>query len=334
MPEKPPFLDRLSASWPPSEWWECGAVVAVSGGADSVALVRGMQAVAGSQSEAICVAHLDHGLRGEAGVADAEFVRRLADELSLQAVIGAVDVPSERRGGEGIEAAARRARYRFLRRTAEARGARFVAVGHTADDQAETVLHRLLRGSGLQGLAGMSRARSLGPAVSLVRPLLEFRRRELREYLAGIGQPWREDRTNDDQQFTRNRLRRRLLPILEQDYGPNVVPAICRTAAMATEAQTILLAVAHGLADEATSRQEASLVVVRCGALAGVSALIISETLRIFWRQQQWPEQSMGFSEWRVLTAIVQTPGEVAARMLPGGIRAEKKGDELWLSRP
>ena len=106
----------------------------------------------------------------------------MADELVLEAVIGSVDVPNERRGGEGMEAAARRARYRFLRETAEGRGARYVAVGHTADDQAETVLHRLLRGSGMQGLAGMSRARSIGPAVSLVRPLLEFRRQDLRDY--------------------------------------------------------------------------------------------------------------------------------------------------------
>jgi tRNA(Ile)-lysidine synthase len=209
-----------------------------------------------------------------------------------------------------------------------------VAVGHTADDQAETVLHRLLRGSGLQGLSGMRRARPLGTAVSLVRPLLEFRRQDLREYLALIGQPWREDRTNDDQRFTRNRLRQRLIPLLEQDYGPHVVSAICRTADMAAEAQTILQANAEILVDQATSRQDAALVVVHTHRLADVPRLQVGETLRAVWRRRQWPEQSMGFAEWRRLAEMVNTPGDVAAQMFPGGIRAEKKGGELWLSRP
>ncbi len=334
MPETPRFVDRLCQSWPPGEWSECGVVVAVSGGADSVALLRGLHVLAGPNARAICVAHLDHGLRGEAGAADADFVRRLAEELALEAVIGSADVPGERRGGEGIEAAARRARYRFLRQTAECRGARYVAVGHTADDQAETVLHRLLRGSGLQGLSGMARVRPLGHAASLIRPMLEFRRGELREYLTSIGQSWREDRTNDDPRFTRNRLRRHLLPVLEQDYGPGVVQAICRTSGMVAEAQAVLLAEATRLAEQATMHHEASFVVIRTGALADVSQLLIAEALRLVWRRRQWPEQGMGFSEWRQLAAMVTTPGDVAARMLPGAVRAEKKGGELRLRRP
>jgi tRNA(Ile)-lysidine synthase len=121
---------------------------------------------------------------------------------------------------DGVEAAARAARYEFLQATAERLGARYVATAHTADDQAETVLHHIVRGTGLAGLAGMSRARSLGAAATLIRPLLSFRRRDVIEYLGALGQSYCEDTTNRDPAFTRSRIRHELLPLLASGLQP------------------------------------------------------------------------------------------------------------------
>src|SRR5207237_1638397 len=119
-------------------------------------------------------------------------------------------------------------RYRWLAETAREVGARWVATGHTADDQAETVLHRLLRGTGLQGLRGIAARRDLEPGVGVVRPLLQTTRGEVIAYLDGLGHPYRVDATNSDLSYTRNRIRAELLPLLAARYNPAVVRVLAR----------------------------------------------------------------------------------------------------------
>ncbi len=131
------------------------------------------------------------------------------------------------------------------------RGARYVATAHTLDDQAETVLHHVLRGTGLAGLAGMTRTRPLGPNVTLIRPLLEFRRRDLLEYLKTLDQPYCVDATNSDVRFARNRIRHELLPLIERDFRPNVAEALVRLASLAGNAQRVVEAAADNLLDGA-----------------------------------------------------------------------------------
>ncbi|MEN6451126.1 MAG: tRNA lysidine(34) synthetase TilS, partial [Thermoguttaceae bacterium] len=211
---------KLYEAWPPAQWTELTVVVAVSGGCDSVALLRAMVALKTGGAGRLIAAHLNHQLRPDAH-ADERFVVELCGRLGVPCDVGRVDVGASARGGEGVEAAARRARYRFLEETAGRRGARFVATAHTADDQAETVLHRIIRGTGLRGLAGMSRTRPLGHAT-LIRPLLGVRHAELLAYLESLGQPFREDSSNLDLHFTRNKIRRALLPRLEAGYNRDV----------------------------------------------------------------------------------------------------------------
>jgi tRNA(Ile)-lysidine synthase len=187
--------ERVAAVWPPQAWQDVPVVVAVSAGADSVALLR-ILARLRPPAARLWVAHFHHGLRGEAADADEQFVARLADSLKLGFRVGRAPASQLATAGDGLEAAARRARYAFLTAAAEKVGARYLAVAHTADDQAETILHRVLRGTAPAGLAGMPAARMLSGAVSLVRPLLAIRRSELRDYLAVVGQDWREDATN------------------------------------------------------------------------------------------------------------------------------------------
>ncbi len=187
-----PFETHLAECWPPEEWLELTVLVAVSGGADSVALLRAVATLKTGGAGRLCAAHFNHKLRHEADE-DQRFVVSLCKQLCLSCETGCREVAqlaADR--GEGIEPAARRARYDFLKETAGRLGARFVLTAHTADDQAETILHRVVRGTGISGLAGMSRSRCLGHAT-LLRPLLGVRRRELEEYLHDIGQPFRED---------------------------------------------------------------------------------------------------------------------------------------------
>ncbi len=230
---------KLAAAWPLSDWDDVTVVVAVSGGCDSVALLRAMLALKTSGAGRVCAAHLNHQLRPEADE-DERFVVELCQRLGVKCEVeqAAVDQLAAR-SGNGLEAAARMARYRFLQETAGRLGARFVATAHTADDQAETILHRILRGTGIRGLAGMPRARPLGHAT-LIRPLLGVRRDELRAYLDALGQPWRHDQSNADLRFTRNRIRHQTMPQLRRHFNAGLTEALLRLGALAGEAQAVV----------------------------------------------------------------------------------------------
>lgn len=212
-------------------------LVAVSGGPDSMALLTALVALAEPLRLGLAVAHLDHGLRGDAAREDAAFVASHAASLGLPAHTWAVDVAAERRRGESIEAAARRLRYGFLERTADAIGATAVAVGHTADDQVETILEGLLRGGELGALAGMpvSRPLRLGSPVRVVRPLLEVARTAALGFLAEQGVPCRLDASNADTAFERNVVRHELLPALEARAGAGLRTTLLELAGPARE---------------------------------------------------------------------------------------------------
>lgn len=201
-------------------------LVAVSGGADSVALVHLLHELIPVLRLSLHVAHIHHGLRREAE-ADADFVGRLCERLAVPYHLERVAVRKEP-PWEGLEAEARRARYAALLARARAVGAHRVATGHTADDQAETVLMRLLQGAGPRGLAGIAPVR--GP---LIRPLLETRRIEIERHLRQRGLDWVEDPSNRDPRFLRNRIRHEILPFLGEVWGPEMIDSLCRSAAMA-----------------------------------------------------------------------------------------------------
>lgn len=215
-------------------------VVGVSGGADSLCLFHLLRDLAPALDIRLHVAHLNHGLRGADADADAEFVAELAAAWGLPCVVGRADVAAlAATPGVSLEEAARHARYRFLAGVAAEAGAAAVAVGHNADDQAETVLMHFLRGSGVAGLRGMSPKTPLNdyrlgraaaaPPCLLVRPLLKTPRADIEAYCAGHGLTPRYDRSNEDTTFYRNRLRHELLPLLES-YNPNIRDVLARTA--------------------------------------------------------------------------------------------------------
>ena len=210
-------------------------LAAVSGGADSVAMLHVLHRLAALLGIDLAVAHLDHRIRGDAAAADAQFVADLASRLRLPCTVGRADVPGRaRRKHLSLEMAARQARYDFLARTARTTNASSVATAHTADDQAETVILNLARGAGPAGLGGIPRRIVLN-GVDVVRPLLGVTRKQVVAYLNANNLSWREDASNRDMKHLRNRVRHQVLPLLARALNPKVRQALARTAELMHE---------------------------------------------------------------------------------------------------
>ncbi len=212
----------------------------LSGGADSVALLLALAARSGEIGLVIHVAHLHHGLRGEEADGDLEFCRELAAKLGLPFHEARVDIEAAARAdanagkpAETIEEAARRLRYSWFRDLLASGEIDAVATAHTLDDQAETVLAKFLRGAWTEGLAGISRV-LVFPEGRIVRPLLGTTRAEVEGYLGALGQDWREDTSNRQVTFTRNRIRHELLPLLE-GWNPRLREHLAQMAELSSE---------------------------------------------------------------------------------------------------
>jgi tRNA(Ile)-lysidine synthase len=203
--------------------------IAVSGGADSVALLRVMLELRAELGIVLSVAHFDHQLRGDASRADAEFVRDLVNSHQLEFHLASGDTRERAaKMRETLEEAARELRYQFFQELISGGIVDKLATAHTMNDQAETVLLRMIRGAGTRGMGGIRAARD-----KFIRPLRDCKREEIVEYLNAIGQPWREDESNQLLTHSRNRVRHELLPLLARDYNPNIVETLARTADIA-----------------------------------------------------------------------------------------------------
>ena len=227
-------------------------VVAVSGGPDSVALVQVLCSWRDRLDLSLAVAHVEHGLRGKESLEDATFVEQLARQLGLPFYLKRINLKSilRKRKGESVQAVARERRYAQLQAVAREWGGTKIAVGHTQDDQAETVLLSMLRGAGLAGLSGMPAQRE--PCV--IRPFLQVSRSEILQYLDEKRREFRVDSSNENPKYARNRLRRELIPLLKT-FNPNVVSVLSRQAAILREE--------HQYLDEAAKASLESVEVVR-----------------------------------------------------------------------
>jgi tRNA(Ile)-lysidine synthase len=205
-------------------------LVAVSGGVDSMVLLDMLLRLAPTMNLKLGVAHYEHGLRGEASKQDAQFVVEAARRHGLKVYVGHGDVKQIAEDHKlSIEEAARRARYTFLRKVARKHRFPVVVTAHSANDNAETVLLNLIRGSGVRGLAAIPPMRQMGEGVILGRPLLDFERSEIERYARELEIEWREDESNESSKFVRNRLRSELLPMLQQ-YNPSIIGTLNTTA--------------------------------------------------------------------------------------------------------
>jgi len=205
-------------------------LVGLSGGTDSVVLLHALLMLKKEYSPDIYIAHLDHGFRGEESAKDREFCKDLAEELGLEIACEEIDVPRiAREKGISPEEAARFERYAFFKRVAKTKSLKKIAVAHTRDDQAETVLMRIIRGAGMAGLAGISPLRDM-KGVTIIRPLIEISRKDIEDFLKSNDLQFRHDSSNDKIIFTRNRVRHELIPYLEEGFNPNVKEVLANTA--------------------------------------------------------------------------------------------------------
>lgn len=337
----PAAFEAAVAAGLPASWdWHQPVILAVSGGADSMALLQAVAAIVPSQArQRVIVAHVEYDLRSTAE-RDRRFVMAQAERLQLACywqhcpVVGSGEAV-----GIGLEAAARELRYRFFSKLAYAHGARHVAAGHTLDDQAETILHRILRGTGIAGLAGMQRNRQLAEGVSLVRPMLGLRRWQVEEYLRVTGTSWVQDESNDDLRFARNILRHRLLAEAEQGPYPGATEAIVRLGEQAAARTADRAVTIERLIEQAVERQPdgALLLHDRLAELAGSDGQLMADVFIALWKQEGWPRRDLSGRHLGQLTLMLAGPeavggNAVTAASLPGGIRAcrHPQGIQLW----
>lgn len=367
----------LVAAWPHQPIGDLTMVVAVSGGADSIALLRGLHFLWEERVHArkwatdetgqlgpaqLIVAHYNHQLRGDASDGDEHFVRSLSESLGLPFVVERFEEGSSEKDDLAAgatarvsEQALREARYQFLSRIAHRLGARYVVTAHHADDQVETVLHQIFRGSGLAGLTGMAPFRDLGTDVVLARPLLQTRQKILYQALGEIGQTWREDGSNGLDHWQRNWLRNQLLPQIRDRY-PGADEAILRLARIQKDTHQFLQwrakafvrthcqRIKHGwiirhprvsalpygsnqmqASSARLSGEQAVDAEVFRSPNVEISRPMIQEALVQIWDAALWPRGMMGFREWSSLIALIE--GEVASINLPGGVVASVAED-------
>ncbi|MFU8797049.1 MAG: tRNA lysidine(34) synthetase TilS, partial [Dehalococcoidia bacterium] len=267
-------------------------VVGVSGGADSVCLLHILSRWQKELGIGLHVAHLDHQLRGAEAEADAQYVSRLAESLGLPVTVDRQDVAAHREAARcSIEEAARELRYGFFARVARHTGATRIAVGHTRDDQVETILMHILRGTGIDGLCGLARSSPIGgirqPMASqaavpgglrVIRPLLDVSRSETTDYCQEWDLRPRIDSSNLAPLFFRNRLRLHLLPVLRQ-YNPDIDQALLRLADLAREDSAFMRERVSALWD-AVARSEGSAVHLDKKQAAGLPAALQRRLLR------------------------------------------------------
>ncbi len=229
-------------------------LVGVSGGADSIALLALLRELAPAWKLRLTAAHLHHGIRGAEADRDARFVRAFARRLGVGFIAGRKDVPRlARQRGISLEMAGREARYAFFAEAARRRHCAVVATAHTADDQAETILMKLARGTGAQGLAGIPFVTRRG-ALNIVRPLRDIGRSAILHFLRQRRLAWREDATNADRAYLRNRVRHEIIPFLENKLNPRLRQALGRLADILEKENEWLDALAANLLSECTKK--------------------------------------------------------------------------------
>jgi tRNA(Ile)-lysidine synthetase-like protein len=302
-------------------------LVAVSGGGDSMALLHLLHRWGTGRGPELCVAHLDHALRRGAG-ADRRFVERVARERGLRCLAERRDVAALRRADESPEEAARRVRRAFLLEAARRLGCARIATGHTLDDQAETVLMRLARGAGPTALTGMAVS---GPGP-FVRPLLGLERADLRDWLRRLGLEYRDDPTNGDLRYDRNRVRHLVVPTLASSLNPRAARHVVQAARRLREDAEHLDRLATAALARCARAARTGRVALDAGRLSTLAAPIGRRVARLALERAGADGRRVGTRHVAALLDLARgAPGRSAN--LPGGLTARRERDLVLLRR-
>jgi tRNA(Ile)-lysidine synthase len=306
-------------------------LVAVSGGPDSVALLRAMALLSSEYELRLTTAHLNHGLRGAEAKRDEEFVRSLCAGMGIACICKTVDIRMLQKGrGMSLEEICREQRYRFLDEAAETCSARKIATGHHRDDQAETVLINLLRGSGPEGLKGIPPVRD----GRIIRPLLHVGRGEILEFLNREGITYMVDSSNLTPLFLRNRIRHELIPELTLKYNPGIVEALSHTAEIIRKDDDYLKAVVRQILCQWGVVPGAAEIKLPLSALLDIHEALQGRVIKYLLEAAAIPGHSIGYRHIETVLAFARKPRRRPASLdLPGLIHVEREGELLKILR-
>ncbi len=331
------FEQWVLAAWPLDRWRDTRQLLAVSGGADSVAMLRAILAVAAG-GDRIDVAHFNHGWRGAESDGDEAWVRELCSVLGVRLFVGR---SAEVDDGSKSEERARESRYAFLTETAYHCGARYVLTAHTASDRVETLLHNLLRGTGLAGAAAPVCVRNLHRELVLVRPLLGVTRSAVEDYLSSITQDFRLDTSNQNLDYRRNFVRHALLPLLRDQFGLHVDERLLSFSEHVGEAVETIRELADQYAKQVDALRTAEGIQGCSHSIAFPSAQktraawpIVRAYLHGRWIELGWPLQGMSRKHWEVVRDLYERANcakDSRQDSLPGGLTI-LRSDRGWIT--
>ncbi|MEW6356828.1 MAG: tRNA lysidine(34) synthetase TilS [Planctomycetota bacterium] len=335
-----PFLESVLAAIERYDLLREGdqVVVGVSGGPDSVALLRALCWLRDRRGTPswICVAHLNHMLRGKEAEDDAAFVTRLAERLDCMCFNGKADVRELAAvKGLSIEEAAREARYIYLEQVCMSVNVARLALGHTADDNAETILHRFLRGTGVAGLAGIPPKRRLAERspIMIVRPLIRTRRSDVLAFLQRRRQKYRVDSTNASSAYLRNRLRNELIPMMEAEYNRNAREAMTRLAEACSDAADFLALTARRKFEELPLEHRKGAIIIPTSALADLHAAVLPMVIRMVMETMGIGLKQFAHDHYAAIGRLIREKGGEKELALPCGLRVIRSGGGLRLQK-
>ncbi len=335
----------ICEAWPIELWGESTVIVAASGGADSTALLEAILQIRPDPARTI-VAHFNHAMRGAESDGDQSFVESTSEKLGVKCI-------SKRATPDEIskpsESSLRKLRHQFLKEVALSHNARWIVMGHQADDQVETFLHHLLRGSGPSGLSGIQTFRSISALVDIVRPLLRVHRSEILTYLRDKNQSYRDDSSNATLDYTRNRIRNELLPSLRTFANSESLDVrLLQARELIAEEHAAFIELADRWLAKIGYAPEESLVASN-ETQNGVKHFsvpipmcrnepwpIIREALVTIWHRMNWPMREMNHKHWRKLQTLIEQasqtthpkrlelPGQIVATCRKGMLRLER----------
>ena len=303
-------------------------LVGVSGGVDSVALLDALYCTRHYIPFEIAIAHLNHLLRGEESDADEELVKELAEKYGLLLFLQRTNVKEfAEKHSLNLEEGARIVRYDFFRRASQSFSAKYIATAHNANDQAETVLFNLFRGTGIAGLRGIAEKNEISKGLYLIRPFLNFTREEIQNYAITRNLTWREDSSNQSLQYVRNRIRLQLIPLLQKDFNPNILENLNRTAKLAREVQRIVSNQIQSLYDRFVIERNSKEIELQLQGLQHFDDFLIGELLQEIVRKNF--DELLSFGKIQELKKLFNAnPGKVVS--LQKNLFAFKNRDKIF----
>lgn len=297
-------------------------LVAVSGGSDSVFLLQALNHLKNKlKLKKIVVCNLDHGIRGKESSEDSLFVKKIAESLNLGFIHKKIDLSKIRSKGLSTEEAAREERYKFFNDAARAVKADVIATGHTLDDQAETILMRIIKGASLKGIIGISPVREEGP-LKIIRPLFELEKAEIEKYLDERGAEYRVDSTNAEPIYFRNTIRRDIMPFLEK-YNPRLKRVLCSLAEHLREDFEFIKEAKLKARGQESGVKDGE-IEIKLKDLVLQPRAIQKEILRDLLEKSGGEVKKLSFKHWKEMEQLLKHKGKGRALDLPGDIRVTR----------